>query len=449
MPRPLGEGLQGLLREGRSIRVLAVAAVCLAASAARAGLTDTENELVAAVKARSPQALELLERSVRQNSGTLNVEGVRAAGEIFRAELDALGFKTRWVDMPEAMRRAGHVVAEREGKQGQRVLLMGHIDTVFDKESPVAAWDPRGARVRGQGVVDMKGGNVAMLEALRAMKAVGVLDGTTIRVILTGDEERMGSPRRAARAPAVELAKQSDAALSFEASSRMGAPSTANIARRAAGGWTLRVKARSGHSSRVFTRDLGNGAIYEGARILEAFRTQVAEPGLTLNPGLAMGGTEAFYDGATASGTALGKNNVIAGEMIVRGDLRFVTPEQGERAKAKMRDIVAASLPYAEATIRFTESYPAMPETEGSRRLLEVYSRVSEDAGFGPVTALDPEERGAGDVQFVAPHVPVLDGLGVSGSGAHTVDEDMEIASLERGAIRAAILIHRLTRPSP
>jgi len=209
------------------------------------------------------------------------------------------------------------------------------------------------------------------------------------------------------------------------------------------------VKAKSGHSSRVFTKELGNGAIYEGARILEAFRTQVAEPGVTLNPGLVMGGTEASYDAASASGTALGKNNVIAAEMIVRGDLRFVSPDQGERARAKMREIVAASLPYAEATLRFTESYPAMPETEGSRRLLEVYSRASDDAGFGPVTALDPEERGAGDVQFVAPYVPVLDGLGVSGSGAHTADEDMEIASLERAALRASILIYRLTRPSP
>ena len=428
------------------IRALCLAAACLAATAAWAELSATEQNLVTAVKARSPQALELLERSVRQNSGTLNVEGVRAAGEIFRAELDALGFKTRWVEMPEGMRRAGHLVAEREGTQGKRLLLMGHIDTVFEKESPVAAWDRRGARVRGQGVVDMKGGNVVMVEALRAMQSLGVLEGATIRVILTGDEERMGSPRYVAREPAVDLAKQSDAALSFEASSRMDVPGTATISRRAAGGWTLQVKARSGHSSRVFTQELGSGAIYEGARILEAFRTQVAEPGLTLNPGLAMGGTEASYDGATASGTALGKNNVIAGAMIVRGDLRFVTPQQGERAKAKMRAIVAASLPYAEATLRFTESYPAMPETEGSRRLLETYSRASDDAGFGPITAQDPDERGAGDVQFVAPYVPVLDGLGTSGSGSHTVDEEMEIASLERGAIRAAILIHRLTR---
>src|SRR6266545_4754261 len=184
---------------------LLLAVFCFAAAAAHAQLSDMEMRLVAAVKERSPAALALLERSVRINSGTLNPEGVREVGAIFRAELDALGFATRWVDMPPGMQRAGHLVATREGRQGKRLLLIGHLDTVFEKASPVIPWDPRGERVRGQGVSDMKGGDVLMVEALRALHAVGALDGTSIAVILTGDEERTGSPVEVARRDMVDF----------------------------------------------------------------------------------------------------------------------------------------------------------------------------------------------------------------------------------------------------
>ena len=85
---------------------------------ARAQLSETEQRIVAAVKQRTPAALQLLEKSVRINSGTLNPEGVRAVGDIYRAELDALGFKTRWIDMPPAMKRAGHLAATHEGGAG-------------------------------------------------------------------------------------------------------------------------------------------------------------------------------------------------------------------------------------------------------------------------------------------------------------------------------------------
>lgn len=427
-------------------RAIVALALWAAAGAAQAQLTELEQRIVDAVKARSAAALELLERSVRIHSGTLNADGVRATGQVFRAELDALGFATRWVDMPPAMKRGGHLVATREGTQGQRLLLLGHLDTVFDQDSPVALWDRRGDRVRGQGVNDMKGGLVVLVEALRALHAVGALQGTRIAVLLTGDEERTGSPIAVSRADLVALAKASDAALSFEASARIGRDDFASIARRSAGSWRLEVRARPGHSSQVTRPGAGHGAIFEAARILDAFRQQLAEPGLTVNPGLIAGGGLAEVDPDTASARAQGRNNIIAAAVEVRGDLRALTPEQGERARARMREIVAASLSGARASIEFTESYPPMPATEGSQRLLEAYSRASQDAGFPPVRAAEPDFRGAGDIQFAAPFVPGLDGLGTLGRGAHTPDEEVIIASIERGAIRAALLIHRLTR---
>ena len=160
-----------------------------------------------------------------------------------------------------------------------------------------------------------------------------------------------------------------------------------------------------------------------------------------------MGGTEAAIDDATARGSAFGKVNVIARQAVARGDLRYLTPEQGSRVRERMRAIVAANLPHAAAKITFSESYPPQAPTEAGKQLLELYSKASSDAGFGPIGAVAPADRGAGDVQFVASLVPGLDGLGAAGSGSHTDNEEMELASIERGAIRAAILIYRMTRP--
>jgi glutamate carboxypeptidase len=429
------------------IRRILLAASLVAATAAWGQLSESEQRLVAAVKARSPEALQLLERTVRVNSGTLNTEGVREVGRILRAELDALGFETRWAEMPPEMKRGGHLVATRKGTRGKRVLLIGHLDTVFELDSGVAPWNPSGDRVRGQGVSDMKGGNVVMLEALRALKATGALEGATISVIFTGDEERVGIPQEVSRADMVALARSSDLALAFEAAARSREGGhMASYARRSAGGWELKVTGRPGHSGGVFSETSGYGAIFEAVRIVDEFRRELQEPNLTFNPGVIVGGTTAKYDHESASGAAFGKTNVIAREATVRGDLRYLTPEQGERVRARMREIVAKSLPQTQASITFTESYPPQAPTEAGARLLDTLSKASEDAGLGPIRAMDPARRGAGDVQFVAPYIPALDGLGASGAGAHTDFEEMELASIERGAIRAAILIYRLTR---
>ncbi len=412
-------------------------------------LSPVEQRIVAAVKQRSSAALQLLERTVNVNSGTMNFAGVRETGQLFAAELTELGFSTRWAEMPPAMQRAGHLVATRgsaDKTQGQRLLLIGHLDTVFEADSPVQRWNRQGDRVRGQGVSDMKGGNVIVLEALRALQQVGALDGTRIAVIFSGDEERVGEPIATARADMVDLARQSDVALAFEGAVTEGGRATATVGRRASGGWRLHVTGRQGHSAGIFSAAAGYGAIYEAARILNTFREQLIEPDLTFNVGMLVGGTETTIDDLLSRGTAFGKGNVIANTATVQGDLRYLTAEQRDRVQARMRAIVAANLPGTSAKISFSESYPPMSPTAGNLAVLQQYSQASADAGLGPVVALAPGQRGAGDVQFVAPYIDSLDGLGASGRGAHSPDEDLELASIERGAIRAALLIYRLTR---
>lgn len=430
------------------IRLAAAALACSALYTATAAPLDaTEQAIVAAVKARQEPALALLERAVNINSGTMNHDGVRAVGSLFREQFDALGFRTKWIAMPPAMQRAGHLLAERSGTRGKRILLLGHLDTVFEKDSPVQAWQRNGGRVRGQGVNDMKGGDIVIIEALRALHQVGALDGATITVLLTGDEENAGEPKDISRGDMVAAAKRSDVALSFEATvTDKDGRATGTIGRRSSSSWEVQVKGRQGHSSGIFSQDAGYGAIYEAARIVDAFRRDVPEPDLTFSPGLIVGGTQTTHDAANARGTAQGKNNVIAGTATVTGDMRYLSYEQRDRARAKMQAIVAHSLPGTSAEISFHDSYPPMAPTAGNRQLLAAYSQASDDAGLGPVAAFPPGLRGAGDIQFVAPYIDSLDGLGAAGKGAHSPEEDLDIASIEKSTIRTAILLYRLTR---
>ncbi len=419
----------------------------LAAMPALAELTPIERQIIAHVEAGNANALALLERSVNINSGTMNHEGVREVGKLFGAEFEQLGFKTQWLAMPPAVQRAGHLLAEREGKQGKRLLLIGHLDTVFEKDSPVQKWERKGDRVRGQGVNDMKGGDVIIIAALRALQQVGALDNTTIRIMFTGDEERVGAPYEVSRAAMFDAAKRSDIALAFEATVRdANGRDTGTVGRRASGGFVLNVKGKQGHSSGVFGQNAGYGAIYETARILNSFREQVIEPDFTFNPGVILGGTDVSYNDAETRGTAYGKTNIIANTATVRSDMRYLSAAQRDKVQEKMRAIVAQNLPGTSATISFSEHYPPMAPTPGNFKVLELYSKASDDAGLGKIEALPAGQRGAGDVQFVAPMIDSLDGLGASGKGSHSPDEELEIASIQRATIRTALLIYRLTR---
>jgi glutamate carboxypeptidase len=424
---------------------LALAAACATGTATAGELSPVEQQIVAEIRAHSPQAVALLEQAARINSGTMNLQGVRDVGKLFRQQFDQLGFKTEWIDLPPEVQRAGHLVATRQGAQGKRLLLLGHLDTVFEADSKVPLWEPDGAYARGQGVSDMKGGDVAVVEALRALQRVGALENTTISVMFTGDEEEAGNPKDVSRRDMVELAKRSDIALAFEGAIIKDGQAMATVGRRATAFFELEVKGRQGHSSGVFGAG-GYGAVYEAARILDGFRQQVVEPGLTFNPGVILGGTDVAFDEANSKGSAFGKTNVIANTVTVKGDLRYLDYAQRDRAQARMREIASQSLAGASATVRFRDSYPPMAVTPGNLKVLELYSQASSDAGLGQVGAVPPESRGAGDIQFIAPYIDSLDGLGVSGAGAHSPSEQVELASIERAAIRTAILIYRLTR---
>ena len=408
-------------------------------------LSKTEEKIIKQVRLLNEESIDFLEKVVNINSGTLNLEGVKEVGDIFRNEFDAIGFDTHWIDMPEDMNRAGHLFASIKGTKGKRLLLIGHLDTVFEKNSPFQAFEQiNDSMAYGPGANDMKGGDVIVLFALKALSKLNLLHKSTITVAFTGDEESTGKPLSISRKELIEAAKESDVALGFETATGFN---NATIARRGASGWKVEVEGVRAHSSGVFSEHTGAGAIFEMSRILHRFYNEVrGEEYLTFNPGNLMGGTFVDYDAKASGGSVFGKTNVVAQKAIVHGGLRFISEEQKENARAKMRAIVAENLPQTKAKITFTDSYPAMRPTAGNQMVLDELNKISLALGQGGVSAYDPGRRGAADISFVADYVDGLDGLGTMGRGAHTLQETVNLKTINDLIQRTALLIYRLTR---
>jgi len=419
--------------------------VCAALIAVAQITSSTEKAIVTAVDAGNANALALLEKVVNINSGTHNFAGVRAVGDVFRKEFDDLGFKTTWVD-GAPFKRAGHLVAERPGR-GPKILLIGHLDTVFEQDSPFQTFQRvDDTHARGPGIIDMKGGDVVIVAALRALKSAGVLDQMNLVVVMTGDEEDSGDPQAAARQALVDAARGAEFALGFE--DGPGDPKFAVIARRGTSSWKLEVTGKTGHSSQIFRSDLGYGANYELARILDGFRRKLAgEAHLTFNPSLVLGGTAVEVDDVLAKGSASGKTNVIAGKAVALGDLRTLSKEQLQHARDTMK-AVAAETPLAQthATLTFEDGYPSLPPAPGNEALLVAYDKASQDVGAGRVTAVSPDRAGAADVSFISGQVKsIIDGIGLMGTDDHSPSETADLATLPSQTKRAAILLYRLT----
>ena len=425
--------------------VCSLALAAVPSLVAQAAVTPVERRIRDAIAASRADQIAYLQRVVDIPSNTLNLDGVRKVGAVFRASLDSLGFVTSWASVPDETRRAGHLVADHRGKPGTvRILLIGHLDTVVEPTGPTFVRSD--SMAAGVGAGDMKGGDVVVLYALKALQAAGALKELNLTLVFTGDEEHAGDPLSVSRKDLIDAARRTDVALAFEEGSR----TDVTVARRGASSWRVTATGRQAHSAGVFGPGAGYGAIYELARILDAFRQQLAgEQYLTFNAATILGGTDVTYDTVQVSGTAASKLNIVPKMAVAQGDLRFISEDQKERTRAKMRAIVAQHLPGTDATITFLDEYPAMSPTAGNARILALYDTVSRALGYDPVVALDPGRRGAGDVSFVAPLIDGLDGLGAMGGGAHTPSERVNLATLPMQTERAALLLRRLgARPA-
>ncbi len=181
-------------------------------------------------------------------------------------------------------------------------------------------------------------------------------------------------------------------------------------------------------------------------RILDAFRRELREPNATYNVGLILSGSSAALNDEATGGSASGKGNVISAQGLARGDLRTLSNEQTARLEARMRAIVAQHLPGTDAEIQFDEGYPAMAPTAGNRALLAQLNEINAALGLEPMAELDPLQRGAGDISFVADRVDALVGFGVVGQGSHAPGETADLSSVDRQIKRAALLMERLSQ---
>jgi len=442
----------GLTKKMRQSLALTGAGLALAfANPAFAQLSKAEAKMAATVDSEYERSVALLERMVNQNSGTLNFDGVRKIADMMRAELEPMGFTVEWIDM-SAAQRSGHLVATKSGKKGtKRLLLIAHLDTVFEPDSPFQTFvrkkDGKSDLAEGPGAGDDKGGMTVIVAALRAMQAAGTLKDANIEIHMTGDEEDAGDPIEVTRAPLIAAGKRADVALDFEGLVRDQGRDMGSIARRSSNSWKLEVSGATGHSSLIFSPTYGDGAAFELSRILHRFRTELPETNLTFNVGLIAAGQEAGVDAGGIRATAAGKTNIIPGIALARGDFRTLSEEQTARVKTKMLAIVADNAPKTKATISFDQGgYPAMAPTDGNRALLDRLNSVNRDMGLAEMPALDPLKRGAGDISFVAGDVDGLAGLGTYSFGDHAPGETVDLDSIRRQAKRAAILMSRLAR---
>jgi glutamate carboxypeptidase len=412
-------------------------------------LSPAEKAMVAYVDANQRGSNDLLEKLVNINSGTHNLEGVRAVAQVLTPQLTDLGFKVQWIPMDQ-IERAGVLIAEHPcletGKCGKRMLLIGHMDTVFEKSSSFQTYTVKGNIGTGPGVNDMKGGLVDMLYALKAMQAADVLRQAEITIVLSGDEEAHGEPVDLARRDMIAAAHHSDVALEFEGTPRFDGVFYGSVSRRSSLTWQIRATGETGHSSAIFSVAKGYGAIYELARILDAFRTQLREPYLTYSVGMMLGGSTITLDASANNGSAIGKDNVIAPSAYASGDIRTISNEQTERVKKKMEAIVAQHLSRTGATITFGEGYPAMAPSAQNRALLGILNKVNASLGFGAMPELDPMKRGAGDISFLADVIPGLAGVGATGEGAHEPGETIDLSAQPINTKRDALLMYRLSQ---
>ncbi|WP_448565862.1 M20/M25/M40 family metallo-hydrolase [Thalassotalea ganghwensis] len=410
-------------------------------------LNKHEKNIIKQVKAHLPATLKSLESAVNINSGTMNFEGVEQVAKLYIPQFQRIGFNAEFIS-GKAFNRAGHLIASRlsDDPTAIKVLLIGHLDTVFAKHDDFQSFSLKGKeQATGPGIVDMKGGNAIIIAALESLERSNLLDTISIKVVMTGDEENSGRPLQLSKAAIIDAAKWADIALGFEnGDSNI---KTAMVARRGYVGWQLQVSGKPAHSSQIFREDIGYGAIYEAARIITDFREKLStQENLTFNPGLIVGGTQTEYFPDKSSATAYGKTNVIAKEATVIGDIRALSMTQFEQAKQIMQHIVSENLPHTEAKLTFDNGYPPMSPTPGNHQLLTMYSRISTDLGYETVVAANPRKAGAADISFAAEHVEMaIDGIGLMGCCGHTDQEVADLTSLQKNIEKAAILLYRLS----
>lgn len=406
--------------------VLAVLAPACAIAAPKPIAPEPVAAIQAATTACGKDLRPLLERVVAIDSGSGDTEGLAAVGKVFGDEFRALGLTVRAV--PSTPPGVGdNVVATLTGTGRGRVLLVPHMDTVFNR-GDVAARKPRweGDRYIGPGAGDDKSGGVTAICALRALKAAGYRNFGRIDVLLNASEE-VGSP--GSRNLVRSMARDSDAVIVLE----RGPPGEGVlVARKGQARLVIDVKGRAAHSG--LEPEKGRNAALEAARIA-----------------LALGGLSDAAKESSVTVTILSggdKTNVVPDHATISADVRAYTNDEFARIEAGARGIAAqGALEGTSATLTLVRTFPPWPRAASTDALVARANRLYAELG----RQLKPTQVGSsGDVAYAAEAgVPVIDGMAMEGGGAHSIDDYADFATLPQRAYLLTRLLMDLGADPP
>ena len=377
--------------------------------------------LQAAVAARYQRFLDELARLVNIDCGSYTPAGVNRIADAVGASLTELGASVERIQHRPADggRQLGDLVIGRIPGTGPRLLLIGHMDTVF--EPGTAAERPfrvDGERATGPGVSDMKGGLLAGLHALAALHGIDRRPSVTF---VANPDEEIGSPFSTEHIR--RLVADHDAAMVLECARANG---DIVSARKGIADFEATITGRAAHAG--VEPEKGRSAILEAARQVLALQALNGRwPSVTVNVGVIDGGT---------------RPNVVAGSCRMELDLRAASTSEFELAAAEMEAIVTRpTVDGVSATMRQAAFHPPMERTPGNARLAELAIAIAGELGFELHDALT---GGASDANTTtAAGLPTLDGLGPVGGDDHSADEWLDLSSVIPRTVLLAALIDR------
>jgi glutamate carboxypeptidase len=380
-----------------------------------------QTRLTEAVEARLPRYLAELETLVNIDCGSYTPAGVNQVADAVAESLAELGASIeRIAHQPAAGEpQLGDLVVGHLSGDGPRVLLIGHMDTVFDPGT--AAERPfkvSGDRAMGPGTSDMKGGLLAGLHALAALQAAGTRPAVTF---VANPDEEIGS---IFSTPHIRrLAGEHDAALVLESARATGEIVSA---RKGIADLEVTFSGRAAHAG--VEPEKGRSAILAAARQVVAIHELNGRwPSVTLNAGVIAGGT---------------RPNVVPASCRLQLDLRAATRIEFEQAMAEVERMVAEpSLDGVGAELGRMALHPVMERTPAAARLAELAIAIAAELGF---TLRDTSTGGASDANTTShAGLPSLDGLGPIGGDDHSADEWLDLGSV---VPRMALLANLITR---
>jgi glutamate carboxypeptidase len=378
-------------------------------------------DLLAHVTDRVPAYLDDLERLVNIDCGSYTPDGVNRVADLVAARLGGLGAVVERVDGGTAPdgRPLGDLVIGRHPGTGPRILLIGHMDTVFEPGTAAARpFRVEGDRALGPGVSDMKGGLLAGLTALEALAAAGQKPAVTF---VANPDEEIGSPFSG---PVIRrLAAEHDVALVLECARASGAIVSA---RKGIADLVVTIHGRAAHAG--VEPEKGRSAILAAARLVEALHGLNGRwPTVTCNVGVITGGT---------------RPNVVAESCRLEVDLRAANAVEFEAATAAMAEALATTLvPDTRAEHEVTASHPPMEKSPASARLVDLAVGMAGELGF---ELRDAATGGASDANTTAAAgLPTLDGLGPIGGDDHAPPEWLDLGSVVPRTTLLAGLIAR------